>query len=148
MSAHKCEGVVWTVESYRSHRCNKNAAHEHEGHWFCKTHHPPSIEAKNDARSAKWKAELDAQNVANKAESAAKAEQKRRADCYPDLLAALEEILPWIPKTSASEGGASSFSENVRAADKVRAAIAKATGVPPCASAQIPLVAKQQPPQN
>jgi hypothetical protein len=126
MSAHKCKGDVWTVESYRSYPCNKNAAHEHEGQWFCKTHHPPTIKAKSDARTAGLNAKWDAQNVTNKAESAAKAEQERRADCYPDLLAALEEILPWIPKTSASEGGF--VFENVRAADKVRAAIAKAGG--------------------
>ena len=46
----------------------------------------------------------------------------------PDLLEALEAILPFIPRTSASEGGASKYSENVKAADMVRAAIAKARG--------------------
>ena len=39
------------------------------------------------------------------------------------LLEALEAILPFIPNTSAAEGGAARYSENVRAADKVRAAI-------------------------
>jgi hypothetical protein len=47
----------------------------------------------------------------------------------PDLLEALNAILPFIPKTSASDGGAAKHSENVRAADKVRAAIARAEGV-------------------
>lgn len=46
----------------------------------------------------------------------------------PDLLEALEAILPFIPRTSASEGGASKYSENVKAADMVRSAIAKARG--------------------
>jgi hypothetical protein len=46
----------------------------------------------------------------------------------PEMLAALKRILPWIPITSAAEGGASAGSENVRAADDVRAAIAKAEG--------------------
>mgnify|MGYP001544477645 CR=1 FL=1 len=46
----------------------------------------------------------------------------------PELLEALQAILPFIPITSAKEGGASAYSENVRAADKVRYAIAKATG--------------------
>ncbi len=45
-----------------------------------------------------------------------------------ELLEALLAILPWIPTTSANEGGASKYSENVRAADKVRAAIARAMG--------------------
>jgi hypothetical protein len=49
----------------------------------------------------------------------------------PELLEALQAILPFIPITSAMEGGASAYSENVRAADKVRSAIAKATGATP-----------------
>ena len=44
----------------------------------------------------------------------------------PELLEALKRILPWIPKSSAKEGGAMSKSENVAAADAVRAAISKA----------------------
>ena len=44
----------------------------------------------------------------------------------PDLLEALEAILPFVPRTSASEGGASKYSANVKAADMVRAAINKA----------------------
>ena len=46
----------------------------------------------------------------------------------PDMLEALEAILPFVPRTSASEGGASKYSENVKAADMVRAAINKARG--------------------
>ena len=53
---------------------------------------------------------------------------RRVADLNAEFLEALQAILPFIPVTSASEGGASACSENVRAADKVRAAIAKATG--------------------
>ena len=46
----------------------------------------------------------------------------------PDLLDALQAIEPFIPTTSAADGGAAAYSANVRAADMVRAAIAKATG--------------------
>lgn len=46
----------------------------------------------------------------------------------PDLLEALEAILPFVPMTSASERGASKYSANVKAADMVRAAINKARG--------------------
>lgn len=45
----------------------------------------------------------------------------------PEMLEALIAISKWMPITTASEGGASAASENVRAADLVRAAIAKAT---------------------
>ncbi len=41
-----------------------------------------------------------------------------------ELLAALNAIEPFIPKTSAKEGGAAAYSANVRAADLVRSAIA------------------------
>lgn len=59
--------------------------------------------------------------------------EKERANAIliaaaPDLLEALEAILPLVPRTSASEGGASKYSENVKAADMVRAAINKARG--------------------
>lgn len=49
-------------------------------------------------------------------------------EAAPDMLGALEAILPWVPKSTATEGGAASRSEAVKAADRVRAAIAKATG--------------------
>lgn len=44
-----------------------------------------------------------------------------------DLLAALVAIEPFIPTSSAADGGASKYSANVIAADMVRAAINKAT---------------------
>lgn len=46
----------------------------------------------------------------------------------PKMLGALQAILPFIPVTSAKEGGASGYSEHVRAADMIRDAIAEATG--------------------
>jgi hypothetical protein len=57
-------------------------------------------------------------------------EDERLRNAAPELLEALKRILPWIPKSSASEGGAMAGSENVKAADAVRAAIAKAEGKP------------------
>ena len=54
-------------------------------------------------------------------------EDARLIAAAPELLAALYAIEPFIPKTSANEGGAAKHSANVRAADAVRAAIAKAT---------------------
>jgi hypothetical protein len=44
------------------------------------------------------------------------------------LLEALQAIVPFIPITSAAEGGAAKYSEAVKAADLVRAAVARATG--------------------
>tara|TARA_R110002153_G_scaffold105388_1_gene243772 strand:- start:18 stop:356 length:339 start_codon:yes stop_codon:yes gene_type:complete len=48
----------------------------------------------------------------------------------PDMLEALEAAIKcrMVPITSASEGGASAHSEQVRVADRIRAAITKAKG--------------------
>jgi hypothetical protein len=46
----------------------------------------------------------------------------------PDLLDALKAILPFIPKSTVLDGGPNKYSAAVIAADKVRAAIAKAEG--------------------
>ncbi|WP_081542589.1 hypothetical protein [Chromobacterium violaceum] len=46
----------------------------------------------------------------------------------PSLLAALEAIEPFLPVTTAADGGAAAYSTHVRAADLVRAAIAAAKG--------------------
>lgn len=55
-------------------------------------------------------------------------ELRRLHEVNQELVEALKAYLPFIPITSAKEGGASAFSENVRAADMFRAALAKATG--------------------
>jgi hypothetical protein len=86
--------------------------------------------AKNKAKNDKWEKEWNQKDADRKAALAADAERKRRADCFPDLLEALVAISKFIPITTALDGGASAHSENVRAADLVRAAIAKATGTP------------------
>ena len=52
----------------------------------------------------------------------------RLISACPDMFEALKAIIPFIPKTSESDGGAAKYSENVKAADMVRAAISKATG--------------------
>ena len=46
----------------------------------------------------------------------------------PEMYEALKAILPYVPISSASEGGAVARSGNVLAADKVRAALKKARG--------------------
>ncbi|WP_312708629.1 hypothetical protein [Stenotrophomonas sp.] len=54
----------------------------------------------------------------------------------PELLEALIEATAcgMVPISSAKDGGASTHSRQVRCADMIRAAIAKATGEPQCAS--------------
>lgn len=80
---HKCCGMVWAGWLGGNQACGKNALHEHDGKWYCKKHHPPTINAKEDARRAKWAAEAERSSQERKAA----AEQKRRADAYEGLIA-------------------------------------------------------------
>ena len=118
-AAHKCDGTIFG--EYWPYRCGVTAKHEHEGSWYCKTHHPPTVKAKDDARSAKLRAKLDAERDAAQAKKLAADEQKQRADCYDDLLEALRLIA-----TAENSALDLAYCKGI-----ARAAIAKATGEQP-----------------
>jgi len=111
---NRCAGQIWTNFNYAS--CGKSAAYECEGKYYCKTHHPPTVFAKNKAKTEKWEQEWNQKDAARKAELAAAAEQKRRADCFPDLLEALKCCYD--------------LGIDANLVPMVKAAIAKATGTP------------------
>jgi hypothetical protein len=110
---HKCCGKVGNGFSF--FRCDRNAKYEHLGKWYCKTHHPPTVWAKREARSAEWNKEFEARQLAIKEVQAAKDEAARRAALYPELLEALKAML---------ENG----QDYTATRDKARAAIARAEG--------------------
>ena len=118
-AAHKCNGTIF--RDYWTYRCGVTAKHEHEGSWYCKTHHPPTVKAKGDARSAKFRAKLDAERDAAQAKKLAADEQKQRADCYDDFLEALRLIA-----TAENSALDLAYCKGI-----ARAAIAKATGEQP-----------------
>lgn len=89
---HTCCAPIYSSGSYRSYRCDKGAKYEHEGDWYCKTHHPPTVKARSDASYSKWMAELQAQRAEERAAEDAAAEQKRRADAYDRLIAINAEL--------------------------------------------------------
>ena len=118
-AAHKCDGTI--LRNNWPCRCGVTAKHEHEGSWYCKTHHPPAVKAKDAARSVKFRAKLDAERDAAQAKKLAADEQKQRADCYDDLLEALRSI-------ATAENSALDLAYCKWLA---RAAIARATGEQP-----------------
>ena len=118
-AAHKCNGTIF--RDYWTYRCGVTAKHEHEGSWYCKTHHPPTVKAKGDARSAKFRAKLYAERDAAQAKKLAADEQKQRADCYDDLLEALRLIA-----TAENSALDLAYCKGI-----ARAAIARATGEQP-----------------
>ena len=55
-----CIAEVWSRESYsHGHQCNRPRGHGKDG-LYCKQHDPETVEAKRNARNAKWDAEFKA----------------------------------------------------------------------------------------
>ena len=127
MSEHKCEGKVWGHTKYLP--CGKTARYEHEGRWYCKRHHPPTVEAKLDARNKKWEEDSRSRLQAIKEANEARAEMQRRAAAYDGLIAQRDALLEALK-------GLVAWADDLRRDDpvedlrKARAAIAKAEGAP------------------
>ncbi len=120
MSEHKCVGRVYAGHYIGSHTCNKTARYEHNGKWYCKTHHPPTVEEKRRAHAAKREAEFDAERAQRAQQHREHAEMQRRAAAYDELLEALNDIANTDPVDAALDPQ--------RAVRIARAAIAKAEG--------------------
>jgi len=87
---HHCSGLQWS--GYHRYVCGRGAKYEHDGKWFCKTHHPPSERARRDKKNAEraesfaWKMRLAAHSQATEDE------RQRRADLHDSLIDALEKL--------------------------------------------------------
>ena len=91
MSEHKCEGKIWGHTKYLP--CGKTARHEHEGRWYCKRHHPPTVQAKLDARNKKFEEDWESRLQAAKEANEARAEMQRKAAAYDGLIAQRDVLL-------------------------------------------------------
>ena len=116
MSAHKCEESVRVPGRWpRFNPCGKSAKVENNGKWYCGIHSPDAVAARRAKSDAKWQAN----RAAMQAQSDLEAERKRRAECYPDLLAACEAALEAMLRNDFG---------TITLAPQLRAAIAKAKG--------------------
>lgn len=101
MSAHTCPATVYDPTGWgRGHECGRKAVYEHEGKHYCKTHHPPTVQAKRDAKHAEWQRRWNADHAAAKAKQEALAEQARRAGLYDELLAVAKHAQEWTDPES------------------------------------------------
>lgn len=85
MSDHKCAGEVWQMQGFFP--CTKTGRHKHEGKWYCKLHHPPTVQAKRAASRDRWNAKWAAQEQARVEAELAQDEMKRKAAAYDGLVA-------------------------------------------------------------
>jgi hypothetical protein len=68
--------------AYR-HQCTRVGSIERDGKFYCKQHDPVAVKQKQDARFKAWSEKYDSGR-------SAASERQHRADCFDDLLAALE----------------------------------------------------------
>lgn len=66
--------------------CGKEATLEHEGKWYCKLHHPPTIKNKRDARAEAYKKRISKEVSAAAERRTAAAEVQRKAIAYDRLV--------------------------------------------------------------
>lgn len=111
MSEHKCVGRVYSGHYIGSHTCNKTARYEHNGEWYCKTHHPQTVEEKRRAHAAKWEAKFDAEMAQRAQQHREHAEMQRKAAAYDTLLEALKSIAECCDENHAGRDYASRQTE-------------------------------------
>lgn len=92
---HKCPHRVFSGRGF-SHVCEKKAAYEHDGIWFCKTHHPPTVAQKNKEREDGWRAKWAEQDAERKRKKEETAAQERIVELFPKLVNALRSAIATI----------------------------------------------------
>lgn len=122
MSEHKCAGKVWDHMFYV--KCGKTARYEHKGQWYCKTHHPPTVQEKLDARNKKWREDWEAKEQAMRKYDEARAEMERRAAAYDGLVAQRDALLEALKRVTTAQG----FRSYETALQDARAAIKAVEG--------------------
>ena len=101
----KCCGRVWSAVGFHFYECRRCASVREGGKWYCKTHAPSLVKAKNDARQAKWDASAKARREGWAKEEAEAAELARRTSHFEGLLAACEAALLYIKACKYSDIG-------------------------------------------
>lgn len=108
---HKCAGEVWQMQGFFP--CTKTGRHKHEGKWYCKLHHPPTVQAKRAASRDRWNAKWAAQAQARVEAELAQNEMKRKAAAYDGLVAERDALLAALRHAAeiAHNGGLQAMTE-------------------------------------
>ena len=87
--AEECCAKVF--RGYHHYPCVKKGKVQRDGKWYCGTHDPDKVAAREAERQAKWDAELKADEAKRKAERIRDA----RAAAFPALVEALRDLLQY-----------------------------------------------------
>lgn len=126
----KCCGRVSSGSWGWTRDCTRTGSLEYEGDHYCKTHHPPTAKAKDDARRKEWEEKWEREKQARKQQADKTAERDRKAEEYDaikaerdclravnaELLEALEAYDAWADKTICTDVDLKKIREQMRAA--------------------------------
>ena len=97
MSEKCCQEIY---RDWSRSRCRRNGTKEHDGKWYCGTHHPDAV----DARHKKSMAKFDGRMAELNAKFAKQARDAKRAELFPELVNALSELYAVTPSTAPGIG--------------------------------------------
>ena len=86
--------------------CGVTARYEHDGKHYCKTHHPPTVKAKRDARYAGYEQKFDERRSAENAAKIAADAQRKNDERYRWLRSRIPGSTYRIMGVIYSDGGA------------------------------------------
>lgn len=118
-----CCEKTWPKGHSGSWPCANPAKVIRDGKPYCGVHDPVKVKARREQKSAEWKEQAATKDAARAKADADSAERDRRAGCFDDLLAALDEIVDYT-------GGAENALADGYVMERAYAAIAKAKGLP------------------
>lgn len=86
-----CCAAILGASGWR-HQCNKKAKVQRDSGSYCGIHDPVEVEKKRKARDEAWDKKYEEQQALNREAKARRDQQQFRAECFPDLLEALQDI--------------------------------------------------------
>jgi hypothetical protein len=97
MEKPRCVATVYPSWSMRGVQCGNAGKLEYDGKPWCKTHHPPTVEAKTKALHAKWDEEQKQRDEKRRAENINRDLRDKALawmrEAYPACVAAWEREL-------------------------------------------------------
>lgn len=87
----RCEATIFSGRC-QSHQCPNKASKQFKGKHYCKTHYPPTIEARRKATSDKWDAEWKAKEKAQRDAENKRKQTEREARLGRELAALIQQF--------------------------------------------------------
>ena len=127
--AERCQG--WSMEArLGAFPCALRGTITEEGKRWCSHHAPSLVAARQEKAHAKWEAKYSAEQAANLAADQEQAENDRKLEAFPVLLAACEHALAtltvWPLPTNTPDRQIAAIAKKTE--KSLRATIAKAKG--------------------